>query len=441
MTSMHELKDVPDDELLRRLTELVRRSRRVEAVLLAHIAEVDERRLYVREAPSMFAYCTRALHLSEHEAYARIAVARAARRHPVLLAMLGDGRLHLSAIAKLAPHLTDANRDELLTRAVHRTKSEIEELLAEIAPRADVAALVRKLPGRQASGRQARQPLGAPAATGELGLNRVGVPGEALQRGTAPASSAADHRIEVFTPALLAPPAGTVGIAPAGLDSRPTARPALSPVTPPAPAVTPLAPSRYKIQFTAGSELRDKLERLQALLGQDLATAIEAAVTEKLERLAARRFGATKAPRRTLDETDTAPRSRHLPAAVRRQVHERDGEQCTFRLRNGTRCPERRGLEFHHRHPFGRGGDHDPENVCLMCRQHNAHLAERDYGTAHMAKHRRRRDRMPEGLPLVIFGERAAHAEARSRPRGSALTLMDAHMYARSYAFHLDHRG
>ena len=149
-------------------------------------------------------------------------------------------------------------------------------------------------------------------------------------------------------------------------------------------AVTALAPARYKVQFTARAELRDKLERLQALLGHDLATAIEAAVTEKLERLEAKRFGLTKTPRRSLDETDTSPRSRHLPAAVRRKVHERDGDQCTFLLRNGHRCPERRSLEFHHRHPYGRGGNHDPDNVCLMCRQHNAFLAELDYGKEHM---------------------------------------------------------
>jgi len=69
MEATHELKTIPDDELLRRLAELLRRSRRVEADLVAHIGEVDARRLYAREAsPSMFAYCTEILHLSEAEA-------------------------------------------------------------------------------------------------------------------------------------------------------------------------------------------------------------------------------------------------------------------------------------------------------------------------------------------------------------------------------------
>jgi hypothetical protein len=140
---------ISDDDLLRRLAEILSQSRRVETDLVAHIAEVDERRLYAREAfPSMFAYCTQALHLSESEAYLRIAVARASRQHPMILPMLDDGRLHLSGIAQLAPHLAEGNREALLRRATHRSKRQIEGLIAEVAPRPDVPALMRKLPDR-----------------------------------------------------------------------------------------------------------------------------------------------------------------------------------------------------------------------------------------------------------------------------------------------------
>jgi hypothetical protein len=142
-----EMKAISDGELLRRLAELLRQSRHDEAGLVAHIGEVDSRRLYAREAsPSMFAYCTERLHLSEAEAYLRIAAARASREHPVLLTMLADGRLHPTAIAKLAPHLTLENRDALLERAVHKSKREIEELVVELVPRPDAPAVMRKLP-------------------------------------------------------------------------------------------------------------------------------------------------------------------------------------------------------------------------------------------------------------------------------------------------------
>jgi len=37
-------------------------------------------------------------------------------------------------------------------------------------------------------------------------------------------------------------------------------------------------------------------------------------------------------------------------------------------------------LEFHHIVPFARGGAMTRDNLSLMCRVHNALLAERDYG-------------------------------------------------------------
>lgn len=69
MQPTHLLQSLPDDELLDRLASLASQARRLESALVAHIAEVDSRRLYAREAcPSMFAYCTERLGLSEAEA-------------------------------------------------------------------------------------------------------------------------------------------------------------------------------------------------------------------------------------------------------------------------------------------------------------------------------------------------------------------------------------
>ena len=78
------------------------------------------------------------------------------------------------------------------------------------------------------------------------------------------------------------------------------------------PTVEALAPGRYRVQFTASAALRDKLERLRALLqptapDADLATVIELAITEKLERLEARRFAQSPRPRKQLSDTDTTP--------------------------------------------------------------------------------------------------------------------------------------
>ena len=127
--------------------------------------------------------------------------------------------------------------------------------------------------------------------------------------------------------------------------------------------IEPLSPARYKVQFTASAELRDKLQRLQALIRSsipdgDLAAVIDAAVTEKLERLESRRFGRTKAPRKRIEDTDVSPSSRHVPAAVRREVHERDEGRCRYADSRGRRCTARVVVQYHHRHTFAMGGDH-----------------------------------------------------------------------------------
>ncbi len=368
-----------DSELLRRLAELVGQSRRVEADLVALIAEVDERRLYARKAaPSMFAYGTDALHLSESEAYLRISVARASREYPQLLDMLADGRLHLSSIAVLAPHLTAGNAQSLLARATHKTKRRIEELVADLAPRPDVAASIRRLP-MPAIGEISRESV--PRMAAALGQESPGV----VQQLAPPGNG---------EPCLLPPATGAV-------DSRPGTKPAHTERT----VVEPLGDARYKVQFTAGAELRRKLERLQALMpGVDLAAAVDVAVTEMLERIESKRFGKMRAPKARARHANGEPPAgaRYIPAAVRRAVFERDGHRCRFVDGDGTRCRERDRLEFHHRHPFGHGGGHDIGNIRLMCRTHNMLLAEADYGGKTLAKHRVSRASKPwrEHAPL-----------------------------------------
>lgn len=332
-----------------RLSEITCDSRRVEADLVAHIGEVDARRLFAREGqPSMFAYCLEVLHLSEPETNLRIVVARASRRHPALLEMLSDGRLHLSGIALLAPHLTEANVDAVLARAVHLSKRRIEELIAELAPRPDVPESVRRLP--------------------ELRSNR------------APVSDACKL-----------PRPDEVNRVPAGRELTALTTGAATVPQPRAAgrhhsySLAPLAPGRYKVQFTAGAALREKLERLQDLMRSsvpdgDLAKIIEDAVTEKIVRLEARRLGAARRPRKTVAESDTRPGPRRLPAAVKRAVRERDGDRCAYVDRQGRRCSARQGLQFHHRHPHGCGGDRSLGNICLMCYAHNAYEAATDFG-------------------------------------------------------------
>src|SRR6185312_8390533 len=109
----YSLDHLSDTALLRELASLVARDRLTTAELLAHIAEVDARKLYVPAGyPSMLAYCVEKLRLSEDAAGRRIQAARVGRKFPALLPALADGRLHLTAACLLAPHLTQENVEE-----------------------------------------------------------------------------------------------------------------------------------------------------------------------------------------------------------------------------------------------------------------------------------------------------------------------------------------
>src|SRR5690349_17755366 len=88
----------------------------------------------------MFVYCTRVLAMSEDAAFKRIRAARALRRYPVVAPAVADGRLHLTAVVLLAPHLSEECADELVAEASGKSKAEIEILLAGRAPRPDVQA-------------------------------------------------------------------------------------------------------------------------------------------------------------------------------------------------------------------------------------------------------------------------------------------------------------
>ena len=348
------LETLSDDDLLARLADVLLRGRRVEAELVWHLAEVDRRRLYLREAcPSMHVYATQRLRMSDAEAYLRITVARVSRRFPVVLALLADGRLHLSAIAKLAPHLGNENGEALLGRAVHKSKREIEVLIAELAPRPDVPSLMRRLPAE---------------------LRPDGVQIRAVGDGPPPV-------VDPSTP----PAAPTVPTTPPTRVATPPAGPAV---------VAPLAPARFKIQFTASGELHDKITHAQALLRHqipsgDLAAVFDRAMTLLVRELERARFAATPKPRKTASEADPTPSSRTIPRPIRRAVWTRDGGQCTFRDSQGRRCPARERLEFHHTVPFGQGGDHSESAITLRCSSHNAYQAELDYGAAFMADRRR----------------------------------------------------
>jgi hypothetical protein len=374
-----------DRELLVRLVRLAGDEREATVELVAHLAELDARRLYLGEGfGSLFSYCTGALRLAEHAAYNRIEAARASRRVPAILDLLADGSLNLSTVRLLAPHLRPDNVESLVSMAKGKGKREVEALVARLAPRPDVAASVRKLPAPQQSA--AVPPPAVPSARAsashEPGVHERGVLKASAQKPAPPGPAPAIELVSTVTQASVAEATSPA----AACDSR---GPSSTPTATAAPerpaqraAVTPLAPERYRVQFTVGEATHEKLRRVQELLRREIpdgdpGAIFDRALTLLLEDVARKKVALTSQPR---NGRATATRSRHIPACVKRAVWLRDGGRCAFVASTGRRCNERAFLEFHHREPYAIGGEATVANISLRCRQHNVYEGELAFG-------------------------------------------------------------
>lgn len=331
----YSLSHLNDTVLLRDLACLVRRERFTIADVLAHIAEVDARKLYAPAGhSSMFVYCVKVLRFSEDETSKRIQAARAARQYPTLFTALAEGKLHLTAVCLLAPHLTPETVDELIEEASHRSKSEIEDLLWA---RYGFGSPVN------ATSAQCVIPSDAPPARGEPGTGGQHAPAHVLG---SPFSS--EHAPE---------------------------------------HVGPRPPRDSLCQITVRQSTREKLRYAQAILGHAIPSGDASDVLDRaLDLLVAwtekRRFGAAARP-------GGRPRraaSGHIPADVRHAVWNRDRGRCTFVGTDGSRCDAQRFVEFDHVDP--RRKRNTVEGLRLRCRTHNQLEAERVFGREFMARKR-----------------------------------------------------
>ena len=156
----YSLSQVPAQELFRNLDVLEAREHATIADLLAHLAEVDERKLYVPAGyESMYAYCVERRGYPEDVACKRIQAARTARRHPEIFVLLAAGELHLCGVLVLGPYLSEANAGELLAAAAGKPRSQIEKLIAERFPRTEPLPMVTSAPPRRRSGESLARPL------------------------------------------------------------------------------------------------------------------------------------------------------------------------------------------------------------------------------------------------------------------------------------------
>ncbi len=320
-----QLGELSDERLLGSLRELLAAEGRSEARIVAHLAEVDARRIHLKaSAPSLFEYCQKRLGLSDNQAYYRIAAARVAQKFPVVFELLERRAILLTNIAPLAKHLTAENHVELLGEAGRLSKRELLCWLARRYPQPDVSSHLRKLLDREVASRRLVPQVGA-ASAGPTGFRR-------------PAPSSPLHWM-----------------------SQVRRRRSM----PMRPCSSTIRPSRARgAEFERSkSSPRDDFDRSKS--------------------------SPRSSERDDFDRSKSSPRSSarsNIPRETLRRLVERDGPCCSFVGDDGTRCTSRSFLEVDHRQPWARGGPDTLENLRWLCRAHNQLLAEEDFGKPHVQR-------------------------------------------------------
>jgi hypothetical protein len=405
MRERYRLVGLKNSDLLAGLSDLVRRSNELTGDVLAHVAELEERKLCLELGfASAFAYCVEALGMSEGAAGRRVTGARVCHRFPEAFALVARGDLHLSALCALGPHLNTENARELFEACQGKTRRQVEGLLAARFPRPDVKEQIRRLPVRATT-------LLTVSESETSSGSRPSEPDEIRKEAVAQAAVSGQRR-EAASAETAEIPAGP------GLGTR----------VPPGPSggrrreLEPLSPARFGVHFTADVELRELIERARELASHrlpkgDLASLMKLALATFVQHEEKRRFALGSKPRKVVvvveasaprgtDAPSTPPggalpkqteprgaarlswlgkRGRYIAAAVRREVYVRDGGRCSFVSEDGRRCEACALLEFDHIEPWATLGASAADNLRLRCRAHNGLHARNCFGARHIA--------------------------------------------------------
>ena len=339
---MLDLSTLTDDELRESFKRAAKTERGSIAIAIGHIAEMIRRKAYLDEAcTSITAYCEERMGYGHWAAVRRVAAAYLAIEFPLVLEMLDSGELHLCALREIGPTLTKENHVERLKAAVGKTRHDLQRMAASWNP----------------------QEVGP----SEITMIKAAAPELPLQRSV------------------------TVFISPPEVEMAPT--------PPPHPEYTPLPKPvtadtyAYRIYLeheahVAFMKLRDHLRH--SVPDGEISKVFTKLIMDQLAAVESRKFGKLKRPKKPKKpdaqqtkllraddptaaiEAGTSAENQRAPnRETRREVSERDGQQCTFVSADGHRCSATAWLEFDHRVERARGGKTNTQNMQMLCRAHN----------------------------------------------------------------------
>ena len=346
------LEKCSSEKLDRSAVELASREKQDVARLIAHIAEIGQRKYDLTLGYSgLFEYCLRRLNLGEGTVHRRTQVAGVCRRFPQILEALHAGRLHLTGASLIAPHLTAENAENIITSAQGKTKRELLVFLATLAPKKEFKPSLRKKP--------ASKPVKSERKASEADPRAL-PPDEAKPEENTPSPLCENGSRDLIEPAT---------------------------------------EERYNFRFSLSKEVVEKFQRAAEVLNissphchiaEIFDRALEALLDKKDPQRRQERRQKRQAKQRSAcpgkkeepqkSESGSSPVSRYIPPEVRDRILEKAGHQCEYRGLDGERCSSRTGLEIDHTLPFSVYHTNDEAHLRVLCPAHNLHEAEEFFG-------------------------------------------------------------
>ena len=396
-----------DQRLLERIKELSGLEHELEVVVIDHLRELHRRRLYLTLGfSSLFDYAVRELGYSDAAAWRRIKAMRLCADVEGARERLRDGSLTLNAAAQLQNAFDQQERKRgRAGRSAGAGAGPAAPPNGSAAPKSGPArpaeprptpapamasmmdASARRALVEQASGRSTRQvqellanvapELAAPA-------ERVRPLGAGRWEIKAVIDDDCRHGLERLKGLLShVDPHLTTGqllgrLVREALDRHDPSRPPRGRRAANRAADAAQTSAPKKRAESAGAGTSPPMERADASRGA-------AAAAKRPAPTAATRTSAPKTecdPRRPAPPAGAAtftpakPRAagRAIPAAVKRQVWERDQGCCSYvDRRSGRRCGSRYLLQVDHIFPYALGGSAEPDNLRLLCAAHHRH--------------------------------------------------------------------
>ncbi len=322
------LRSLSDDSLLKSTLQLVQKERENTLEVLHHLREVERRSLFATLAyPSLFEYAVKELKYSASAANRRIASMRLLRELPEIEQKVESGVLSLSTLSQA----------QVFFRQESSSISSKREVLKSLENK---------------SSREVEREL----------VSRCAEP-QRLMPEKLRAVSATHTELKLLVEETF-------------LSKLDELRDCLG-------SKMPFASIKELLDFAvdrALEEVKPKAPKSQ--------TKLKTVETPKIEKnVVMVILGENKDDKQSTFERKKTP-TRYVPVQVKREVWERDKEQCSFvNPASKQRCTSKHGLELDHIQPHALGGRQTTNNLRLRCRAHNQLAAVQSFGQVKMASY------------------------------------------------------